>query len=159
MRRSIFPVWSRNCLSSCDRRLNCSVWLRHWSSRSFTRACQERHSMRHKPITKPLMRLQTAFAFAASFQWVSDSKNLNVCPAQEGSIGTGSSAPTVSLKTWDSSSMRRLTASSIRNYPWNTGFELQYPIQALHKTRWDKSKINKPWKEKDWKDFACLLQH
>lgn len=42
VRRSIFPVWSRNCWSSCDRRLNCSVWLRHWSSRSFTRACQER---------------------------------------------------------------------------------------------------------------------
>lgn len=74
VRRSIFPVWSRNCLSSWDRRLNCSVWLRHCSSRSFTRAWQERHKMRHKPTLKSSLRLQIAFVFATTLQKLSGSQ-------------------------------------------------------------------------------------
>lgn len=57
--------------------------------------------MRHKPTLKSPLRLQTAFVFATTpeTEWVSDCKDLTVCPAQEWSIAIGSSAPRVSSET------------------------------------------------------------
>lgn len=40
LRISNFPAWRRNFSSSLDKRLNCSLWFRHFSSSSRTLACE-----------------------------------------------------------------------------------------------------------------------
>lgn len=40
LRISNFPAWRRNFSSSLDKRLNCSLWVRHFSSSSRTLACE-----------------------------------------------------------------------------------------------------------------------